>query len=288
MSSVPTVSAAAQPFESVDGPVQHPCPLRDDCRYCQGTVPPGEGFDWSFLDAVYCISLKSRGDRVDRVSAEFHRVGLCRQVVFYRPTKHPVKGTIGSWESHRAVAMLALEQGAATALVFEDDVQFVRRLSPRRVRAIGRAIRELPQDWNIFYLGHWPLWSYFIRHNVLRTASACAHAYVTSPRLQAWLRDHPFSSREDLDLFTLVGHQLDAAFACLPGTYALFPMVATQSVSVSDNFSLVNRPKKKLKHVFSRSTRREQLLSLLMRPAEALVVLGAPLSWLVQRLKGRR
>lgn len=267
--------------------VQHPCPTRDDCRYCQGTVPAGEGHDWSFLDAVYCISLKTRNDRVERVSEQFHRVGLCRHVVFYRPAKHPVKGTIGSWESHRAVARLARERGAATTLVFEDDVQFVRGLSPRRVRAIGAAIRRLPPDWTIFYLGHWPLWSYFVRRNVLRTASACAHAYVASPRLLEWIQEWPHSRRDGLDMFTLVGHQLDAAFARLPGTYALFPMVATQSVSVSDNFATTSRPKKKLKHWVSRSRNREWLLSKLMRPAEAVVVALSPLTWAVQRLKSR-
>ncbi len=219
---------------------------------------------------------------------EFHRVGLCRRVVFYRPEKHPVKGTIGSWESHRAVAALARERGAGTALILEDDVRFVRGLSPRRVRAIGRALRNLPSDWAIFYLGHWPLWSYFVGTNVLRTASACAHAYVASPRLLAWLDEHPHSSRDSLPMFTLAGHQLDAAFACLPGSYALFPMIATQSVSVSDNFVTTARPKKKLKHLISRSRNRELLLSKLMRPAEAVAVAASPLTFIVQRLMRRR
>ncbi len=271
---------------------QHACPPRPGCPYCDPRADPcalGErAFDWSFLDAVYCISLKSRIDRVDRVADELHRVGLCRRVVFYRPEKHPVKGTIGSWESHRAVAALAQERGARTTLILEDDVQFVRGLSPRRVRGIGRTLQRLPTDWAIFYLGHWPLWSYFVEANVLRTASACAHAYVASPRLLAWLCEHPHSSRERLPMFTLAGHQLDAAFARLPGSYALFPMIATQSVSVSDNFVTTARPKKKLKHLISRSRSRELLLSKLMRPAEAVAVTASPLSWIVQRVKRRR
>jgi GR25 family glycosyltransferase involved in LPS biosynthesis len=280
------VSAAAiEQALAAEGPVQHPCPPRDDCPYCQGTVAADQALDWSFLDAVYCISLKTRNDRAERVAEQFHKVGLCRKVVFYRPVKHPVKGTIGSWESHRAVAGLAAEQGARTSLVFEDDVLFVDGLTPRRVRAIGDAIRRLPPDWFIFYLGHWPLWCYFVRPNVLRTSSACAHAYVSSPRLLEWLQAHPHASRDGLDMFTLVGHQLDAAFARLPGTYALFPMIATQSVSVSDNFATTTRPKKKLKHWVSRSRNREWLLSNLMRPAEALAVAVSPVSWLVQRVK---
>ncbi len=282
---IPRSSAAPGPDAAADQPVLHPCPPSPDCPYCQGTVPPDQALDWSFLDAVYCISLKSRDDRVAKVSEEFHRVGLCRQVMFWRPVKHPVKGTIGSWASHQAVAALARERHAETALIFEDDVQFVRRLTPRRVRAIGQAIRSLPADWFIFYLGHWPLWCYFVHHNVLRTSSACAHAYVASPRLLEWLRLNSHAGRESLDMFTLVGHQLDAAYARLPGTFALFPMIATQSVSASDNFAGSSRPKKRLKHLVSRSRNREWMLSHLMRPAEAVAVLCSPVAWLVQRIK---
>ncbi|MEZ5559129.1 MAG: hypothetical protein R3E86_11405 [Pseudomonadales bacterium] len=278
---------APQTSAHADEPTQHPCPPRADCRYCQGTVPPGEALDWSFLDAVYCISLKSRNDRAELVAEEFHRTGLCQRVIFYRPVKHPVKGTIGSWESHRAVCGLGQAQGARTTLVFEDDVKFVRGLTPRRVRAIGDAIRRLPADWNIFYLGHWPVWCYFVRPNVLRTASACAHAYVASPRLLEWMQAHPHSTRDSVKMITLVGHQLDAAFAALPGCYALFPMIATQSISRSDNFATTTRPKKKLKHIVSRSRNREWLLSKLMRPAEAIMVILSPIAWLVQRFKRR-
>ena len=281
----PPLPDAAPDTSAADVPIQHPCPPSDSCAYCQGAVPEGQALDWSFLDAVYCISLKSRNDRAERVAEEFHRTGLCRKVVFYRPVKHPVKGTIGSWESHRAVAGLALEQGAGTTLVFEDDVQFVRNLRPRRVRAIAQAIRDLPPDWNLFYLGHWPLWCYFVRPNVLRTASACAHAYVASPRLMAWLWDHPHSSRDGLPMMTVAGHQLDAAFAALPGCYAVFPMIATQSISRSDNFATTTRPKKKFKHIISRSSNREWFLSTFMRPAELIMALLSPISWLIQRFK---
>ncbi|MCX7631410.1 MAG: hypothetical protein N2038_14340, partial [Geminicoccaceae bacterium] len=71
--------------------------------------------------------------------AQFHRVGLCRRAIFFRPERHPVKGLIGSWESHRRVAIDALARGARRVLVCEDDVAF-RRTSPRTVAAIGRAL----------------------------------------------------------------------------------------------------------------------------------------------------
>ena len=159
-----------------------------------GSPAPEDRLDWSFVDAAYCISLETRGDRVAQAAAEFHRVGLCRRVTFYRPDKHPRNGFIGSWMSHRDVAMDALERGCARTLICEDGVLFTRRIRPATLRAIERALRALPTDWTIFFLGHWPLAAYFVRHNVLRTSSGCSHAYIASPRLLRWLRDHPWGA----------------------------------------------------------------------------------------------
>jgi GR25 family glycosyltransferase involved in LPS biosynthesis len=264
-----------------DEPVFHACPSDPSCPYCNGSIDPAQALDWSFLDGVYCISLKSREDRAIAVAAQFHKAGLCQRVLFYRPLRYPGRGYIGSWESHRAVAEHARQRGYRTTLIFEDDVQFVRRLSPRSVRAIGRAIKGLPPDWMIFFLGHWPLWSYFVRPNVLRTSSGCAHAYIVSPRLLQWLHEHPWGT-PGIEKRRLVGKALDAAYAMLPATYALFPMIATQSVSRSDNFMLSHKKNTRFKHIYSHSKHRELLLSKSMRPAEAIVVLASPLSFIVQ------
>jgi len=262
-------------------PVFHPCLPDPSCPYCNGSIGPAQALDWSFLDGVYCISLKSREDRAIAVAAQFHKVGLCRQLQFYRPLRYPGRGYIGSWESHRAVAEHARQQRCNTTLIFEDDVQFVRRLSPRSVRAIGRAIERLPPDWMIFFLGHWPLWAYFVRPNVLRTSSGCAHAYIVSPRLLRWLHEHPWGT-PGIEKRRLIGKALDSAYAKLPGTYALFPMIATQSVSRSDNFAVSRKKNTRLKHLVTHSRHREWLLSKLMRPGEVVVVLLSPLFFIAQ------
>ena len=264
-----------------DAPVFHACPPDPSCPYCNGSIAPAQALDWSFLDGVYCISLKSREDRVATVSAQFHKVGLCRQVLFYRPLRYPGRGYIGSWESHRAVAEHARARGYDTTLIFEDDVQFVRRLTPRSVRAIGRAIKRLPPDWMIFFLGHWPLWAYFVRPNVLRTSSGCAHAYVVSPRLLDWLHEHPWGT-PGIVKRRFIGKALDSAYAMLPATYALFPMIATQSISKSDNFVLSHKKNTRLKHIITHSKYREMLLSKSMRPIEAIVALLSPLFFIAQ------
>ena len=200
--------------EDRDVPSFHPCPPDPGCAYCGSNAASGpDAFDWSFVDTAYCISLRSRSDRAASAAAEFHRVGLCRKVVFHRPAKHPTRPKIGIWEAHRAVGRDALAKGSRGALVFEDDVRFASHVRPRTVRAVQEALATLPPDWTIFFLGHWPLRAWFVRRNVLRSSSGGAHAYVASPRLLAWLRDHPFGTAP---FVRLAGTGIDAAYAALP------------------------------------------------------------------------
>lgn len=279
------MSGSIDRTEAPDEPVYHRCPPDPSCPYCNGTVSdPAEALDWSFLDAAYCISLKTRDDRAADAAAEFHRAGLCQRVTFYRPDKHWKSGFVGGWASHRAVGMHALERGCERTLIFEDDVLFTRPIRPRTLRSIERALDRLPPDWMIFFLGHWPLAAYLVRHNVLRTSSACSHAYIVSRRLLEWLRDHPWDS-PGVEKSRLAGKGIDSAYAKLPRTYALFPMIAIQRVGRSDNFDHGPRQKKKkrrLKHLITRSGYRELLLSKLMRPVEAIIVLLSPAFFLAE------
>jgi len=260
--------------------VFHLCPIDRGCPHCNGSVDSNDAaaLDWSFLDGAYCISLESREDRAASAAAQFHRVGLCRHLLFYRPIKHPKSAKHGIWESHRAVGEHARQRGCTRTLIMEDDVLFSRRLQPRKVRAIAQALDSLPPDWMIFFLGHWPLWAYFVRPNVLRTGSACAHAYIASPRLLQWLQDHPYGAPDVQKVPRVVGAGIDSAYARLEAAYALFPMIAIQSASKSDNMKDPSQAKKRrLRHLIRRSRHREWLLSHLMRPNELLIVMLSPL-----------
>ena len=59
---------------------------RDEwCDYCAGrrhvaTLAPG-------LTAIYCISLQEQPHRTAKAAAQFHALGLCRDVLFYRPVR---------------------------------------------------------------------------------------------------------------------------------------------------------------------------------------------------------
>jgi hypothetical protein len=170
-------------------------------------------------------------------------------------------------------------------LVMEDDVLFSRRVTPRTVRNVGEALAGLPPGWTVFFLGHWPLRAWFVGRRTLRTVSGCAHAYVASRRLLRWLRDHPYGTAP---VVRLVGRGIDAAYAALPGTYAYFPMLATQSTSPSDHVTRLQVPPrvKRPKHLVMRPGIREALLSGLMRPSQYAVAALSPAFYLLDRWRG--
>jgi len=145
---------------------------RDEgCDYCAGRrqvarLAPD-------LAAIYCISLQEQPHRTAKAAAQFHVLGLCRDVLFYRPVRG-CDTDRAIWDSHRAVAADAIAKGFARILVLEDDVLFTR---PREtlVRRITAALCALPPTWWGLYLGHGrskPI-------SCGRTSCACARAAHT-------------------------------------------------------------------------------------------------------------
>ncbi len=268
----------------------HPCPVDPDCPHCQGTAvdPP----DWSWVDAVYCISLRERPDRAATAAAELHRAGLCRRVLFHRPARHRTKVIEGIWEAHRAVLTHALAANARTALVLEDDVHFTRRITKALIARVEATMRRLPDDWRIFFLGHWTFRARFVAPRTLATRSACAHAYVASRTLMTWAAERPFAARGK-DIFRTAGGGIDAAYAVQPGAYAYFPMLAIQAIRGSDHVAhkLRTRPVRKFRHILTRTRLNEIVISRLMRPNEVLMVglgvIAGTGEWLRDRLRQR-
>lgn len=200
-----------------------PVARSSDCPYCTGScdVQPLK----PIADAAYCISLQEQPHRTVAASALFHRVGLCRHVMFYRARRgrHIPQAV---WTSHHEVARHALGSGCQRAIVFEDDV-WLSRPWERLARRIARALQRLPEDWWCLYLGHFPLKAYFVRPGLMRTRSGCAHAYLANKPLLRWLAETT-PSDPAVPVWRRIGFSIDAAMAMLPQMYALFPMAAMQ------------------------------------------------------------
>ena len=234
-------------------------------------------FDWSFIDAAYCISLFEREDRAAQATAAFNEIGLSSRLLFYRPNRHPTNPAQGIWNSHREIARRALAAGHSRIAVFEDDVCFDRGLSPRKLDQIKRLLQSLPEDWQIFFLGHWPLTCRFVRLGLLQTRSVCAHAYIANRNLLEWMATSDYRQHQlDNPKSTIVGTGIDHAFAKLPRAYAVYPMVAIQSASPSDHLRSPKRGNiNRLWHIATRTRLRDWGISHLMRPNEARAVASA-------------
>ncbi|HEY2774090.1 MAG TPA: hypothetical protein VGK20_08565 [Candidatus Binatia bacterium] len=259
---------------TVASPTFEPCAIDPSCARCGNGTETRNSLDWSFVDAVYCISLIERPDRLERASAELHRVGLCRRARFYRPARHPRDPIAGIWESHRTIAMDALSRGFEKILVLEDDVKFRRGLDADRLRDVAATLASAPDGWDIFYLGHWPIRVQRIARRLLRTQSGCTHAYVASASAMSWLAANEYRRSQVSHRWSrIIGRGIDAAFASRLATYAYFPMVAVQNSSISDHTAKAKAGRiRRMHHLFTRTRAREYLLSLLMVPNEMRVV----------------
>ncbi|MGB5147228.1 MAG: hypothetical protein WBN86_08885 [Porticoccaceae bacterium] len=245
------------------------------------TVGSAVDADWSdVVDAVYCISLQTRPDRMAAANAEINRVGLAPLTTFYRPLPHPERPVQGIWESHRAVARHALERGLRRVLILEDDIRFSRPPTAARRARLAAQLAALPADWNIFFLGHWPFRTRFVARDLVQVESACAHAYIASERMLRWLAERPFGF-DDVALRRGAGKGIDSAYSVLPDCFAVFPMLVVQGASPSDHFAhLRNKGGRKLHHRLMRWVPAERYYAFGMRAAEVAAVARALPSFL--------
>jgi hypothetical protein len=216
-------------------------------------VMPDQSIDTAsvrpFFDRIVVISLARRDDRRAHLLRHFEEIDwpFVPPALFdaidggaHQPPAwwHAGAPAWGCYLSHRRVMESALADGVERLLVLEDDVRFVADF---RVRA-GRLLRQLPDDWEMLYLGGQhqqperhvpaPVHSDLVRaRQVTRT-----HAYAIRRRCLArvvpWLADdagqaeHP---HRHLDHRLAALHE---AGGCI--VYAAVPWLAGQQGGYSD------------------------------------------------------
>jgi hypothetical protein len=172
------------------------------------------------------------------------------------------------------MARHALACGHKRVLILEDDARLALSAGLLEGR-LRRAISRLPAGWWGLYLGHFPVQAFPVWTNVLRTRSACTHAYVANAPLLEWLaRAEPMDPL--VRVCSLIGGSVDAAFANLPHMYALFPMVATVADMGDRRPDCVREKNHGLAALLDRLFWREILMFRCMRLSELAAVLLAP------------
>lgn len=196
----------------------------------KNTPGPVQSRLWSAFDQIYCITLATRPDRLASARAQFRRVGLSGLVQFRIVDKHPTDSERGIFESHMSCLRAGLAAGADKILIFEDDILFSRFSAD----TLGSAIRFMQSndDWKLFFLGCFVNSSRKTRHRaVIKIDYRCtAHAYVVSRRFAQELVQIPFQNVPFDDLL----RKLSFGYV-----YALYPGIAFQSSSATDNDKLI-------------------------------------------------
>ena len=112
---------------------------------------------FDFFEKVYCINLKERDDRWESCLKKFkeydivdvERVEGVRKKICNDEKNNGRYGCTASWEK---VLKKIVQDNVSTALVFEDDFEF--RFNKRDLfKRLNRSISQLPDDWDMLYLG---------------------------------------------------------------------------------------------------------------------------------------
>lgn len=180
---------------------------------------------WEFFDRIYCTSLDDRTDRREEAEIQFSRVGLLERVEFALVSRHPRDCEQGIYESHMACIRKGLQSGAKNILIFEDDILF-ERFSPRTLKNCVDFLSGL-SEWNVLFLGCLVKSSKRTGNpNVLQVRyRSLAHAYAVSRKFAEVLIETPWR-----------GLAFDAMLSTFEnGCYALYPSIAFQSSSATDN-----------------------------------------------------
>jgi GR25 family glycosyltransferase involved in LPS biosynthesis len=108
-----------------------------------------------YFDKVYCINLTKRLDRLTSATQEFQK----NNIIFERypaidgnqlqPNNYMKLGEFGCLLSHVSVLRNAKENEYEKILITEDDIEFSENFTDR----FFEYIKDLPDDWDMFYLG---------------------------------------------------------------------------------------------------------------------------------------
>ena len=117
----------------------------------------------NYFENVYVINMESDKDRLNSVTNEMNKINTKFKrmpgIITDRALRKQEGSIFGKYfapstafgisEAHRKIWKTIIEKDYKNALIFEDDVKFVDNIAS----ILPKAIKELPDDWDIVYLG---------------------------------------------------------------------------------------------------------------------------------------
>lgn len=174
------------------------------------------------VDAIFVISAK-HSNRRKLTTQRLHDQNI--KFDFYDATmisEDPVKGC---FTSHMNLIKSLYKKGYQRALIFEDDVQFIRPLKDD-IHKINKFLNK--HNWTIFYLGHRPLTMEqdigppLQGSNIRPCHSHDAHAYIINLK-----KFNHYHIKYQPSYIKGVG-AIDGLFSIQQNCYCLYPMLCIQ------------------------------------------------------------
>ncbi len=180
---------------------------------------------FDFFDFIVCINLERRKDRWEESLIEFSKIGIYVARFNAIESSNP---SFGNHLSHASILKFAKEKKLNNILIFEDDVEFF----PDAVKNLSNSIKELPENWDMFYLGaNLDIYkAYKITPHIAKlTGAFSTHAYAVKNTL--------FDKLININMDISTVHN-DVSYANLIhpnyNCYLTLPLVAGQRESFSD------------------------------------------------------
>jgi len=115
---------------------------------------------FDFFDRIFCINLDSRPDRWERCLDQFKIFGIDDKVQRFSAIKivdqnnesNKFLGRCGCSLSHFEICKIAKKENLKNYLVLEDDFE-INLDKNSLFDNLDKSIKELPEDWDILYLG---------------------------------------------------------------------------------------------------------------------------------------
>jgi GR25 family glycosyltransferase involved in LPS biosynthesis len=179
-----------------------------------------------YFDRVVVINLDRRTDRMAQFESQTKDLGI--DFVRYSAVDAQafgIDGVTACRQSHHKVLVDAVADGVERLFVFEDDAEF----RPGFNESFAGVTANLPNDWQMLYLGSWPYSSIDVGIDNLRLT----HGNITT---------HAYGAKREIfkDLITAAEnqeHPIDVAYGLLHPTiktYMAHPSIVTQAIGISD------------------------------------------------------
>ena len=101
----------------------------------------------------FVINLKRRTDRLEQINLPFEYEIFEATDGKVEFNDYPVKqqGFMGCWDSHRRLFTDVKDKNINTVMVLEDDIEVCDDFNNK----LEKIMNELPEDWDLLYLGGW-------------------------------------------------------------------------------------------------------------------------------------